>query len=118
MGHSNIDETAEIEFLNSSKILSELTAYDIIEDNLKKLKTELKKSIEENYKNIIQILTTYERQRKTSCGYINSNWSFRLVDSASSYRIWIELSKQPCWDLIRLRCVWENMQSTNILSLR
>ena len=35
-------ETAEIEFLNSSKIKSELTAYDIIKDNLKKLKTEIK----------------------------------------------------------------------------
>ena len=29
-----------------------------------------------------------------------------------------ELSKQPFWDSIRLRYGWENMQSTNILSLR
>ena len=28
--------------------------YDIIEDSLKKLKTEIKKSIEENYKNVIE----------------------------------------------------------------
>ena len=32
-----------------------------------------------------------ERQRKTSCGYINSNWSFKLVDSTFSYRIWIQI---------------------------
>ena len=29
-----------------------------------------------------------------------------------------ELSKQPFWCSIRLRYGWENMQSTNILSLR
>ena len=43
-------ETAEIEFMSSSKITSELTAYNKIEDTLKKLKTEIKKSIEENTK--------------------------------------------------------------------
>ena len=66
--------------LNSSKIISELKAYDIIEDNLKKLKTEKKKSIEEKYRNVIE----NESQRKTSCGYINSKWSFILVDSTSN----------------------------------
>ena len=30
----------------------------------------------------------------------------------------LELSKQQFWDSIRLRNGWENMQSTNILSLR
>ena len=44
--------TAEIEFMNSSKITSEFTAYDIMENNIKKLKTEIKKSIEEKYKNV------------------------------------------------------------------
>ena len=71
--------------MNSSKITSELTAYDIIDDNLKKLKTEIKKSIEEKYKSV----TENELQRKTSCGYISSKWSFILVDSTSNYRIWI-----------------------------
>ena len=32
--------------------------YNITEDNLKKLKTEIKKSIEEKYKNVIERLTT------------------------------------------------------------
>ena len=52
--------------MNSSKITSELTAlikqqslqYDIIEDNLKKLKTEIKKSKGENYKNVTGRITT------------------------------------------------------------
>ena len=35
-----------------------MTSYDVIEDNLKKLKTGTKKSKEENYKNIIKRLTT------------------------------------------------------------
>ena len=35
-------ETADIKLMNSSEITSELTADDIIEDNLKKLKTEIK----------------------------------------------------------------------------
>ena len=80
-------KTAEIEFMNSSKITSELTAYDIIEDSLKKLKPEIKKSIGEKYKNVIK----NESQRKTSCGYINSKRSFILVDSTSNYRIWIRM---------------------------
>ena len=73
--------------MNSSKITSELTAYDIIEDSLKKLKPEIKKSIEEKYKNVIK----NESQRKTACGYISSKWSFILVDSTFNYRIWIRI---------------------------
>ena len=61
-------------------------------DNLKKLKTEIKKSIEEKYKNVVKRLTARnEWQRKMSCGYINRDWSFKLVDSTSSYRIWIRI---------------------------
>ena len=80
-------KTAEIEFMNSSKITSELTACDIIEENLKKLKTEIKKLVEEKYKNTIE----NESQRKMSCGYINFKWSFILADSTFNYRIWIRI---------------------------
>ena len=88
--------------MNPSKITSELAVlikqqtlqYDIIEGNLKKLKTEIKNSKKENYKNAIERLITEmkdkEWQRMTkSCEYINSNWSFKLVDVTSNYRIWI-----------------------------
>ena len=51
-------ETAEIEFLNSSKITSELTAYDLIEDNSEKLKTEIKSQQKKKTKNFIERLTT------------------------------------------------------------
>ena len=53
--------------MNSSKITLELTTYninkktllhDIREDNLKKLKTEIKKSTEENCKNVIERIIT------------------------------------------------------------
>ena len=55
-------ETVETEFMNFSKITSELKAlikkqslqYNIIEDNLKKLKTEIKKINKESYKNVIK----------------------------------------------------------------
>ena len=47
-------ETAEIQVMNSSKITSERPAHDIIEDNLKKLKTEIKESIEEKYKHAVK----------------------------------------------------------------
>ena len=60
-----IHETAKIELMNSSKIASELIAlikkslqYDIIEDNLKKLNSEIKKSIEKKYKSVIERLAT------------------------------------------------------------
>ena len=44
--------------MSSSKITSELQHYTIIEDNRKKLKTEIRKSLEEKYKNVIERLTT------------------------------------------------------------
>ena len=55
-------ESGETQFRNSSKIISELTAsikqrtlqYDKIEDNLKKLKFDINKLEEENYKNFIE----------------------------------------------------------------
>ena len=76
--------------MNSSKITSELKAYDIMEDNIKKVKTEIKKSVEEKYKNVIERLTTEMNDKeKPLRGYINSNWSFKLVDSTCNYRIWI-----------------------------
>ena len=69
-----------------------ITAYGTIEENLKKLKTEMKKSIEEKQKNVIERLTTeMNDKKKTSWGYINSNWSFKLVDSTFIYRIWIQI---------------------------
>ena len=39
--------------------------YDIIEDSLKKLKTEIKKSIEENYKNVIKRSTAEMNDKKS-----------------------------------------------------
>ena len=59
-------ETAQIEFMNSTKITSELTTlikqqslqYDIHQDNLKKLKSKIKKLREENYKNVTERITT------------------------------------------------------------
>ena len=88
------------EFINSSKIKSELTAlikqqslqYDTIKDSLQKFKTEIKKSKEENYQNAIErLITEMNDKRKRSCGYIKSNWSFKLVHRTSSYRIWIQI---------------------------
>ena len=65
--------------MNSSKITSELWHYTIIEDNLRKLKTEIKMSLEEKYKNGIERLTT-EMNDKEKC-YVDastlavvSNW--------------------------------------------
>ena len=60
---------SEIEFTNSNKIIPELTTlikfqinksleYDIYEDNLRKLKTEIKKSKQENYKNVADRIIT------------------------------------------------------------
>ena len=43
-----------------------------------------------------------------------SNWLTVLPITEFGF----ELSKQQFWDSIRLRYGWENMQSTNILSLR
>ena len=39
--------------------------YDIIEGSLKKLKTEIKKSIEENYKNVIKRSTAEMNDKKS-----------------------------------------------------
>ena len=50
--------------------------FDIIKDNQKKLKTEIKKLIEQKYK----INNRIEWQRKMSRGYINSNWSLIYDD--------------------------------------
>ena len=43
-----------------------------------------------------------------------SNWLTVLPITEFGF----ELSKQSFWDLIRLQYGWENMQCTNILSLR
>ena len=52
--------------------------------------------------------------KNTSYGYINSNWSFNLVDGTFNDRIWIRtimgFSKTMIW--------LGNQQSTNILALR
>ena len=54
--------------MNSSKITSELTAHDIMEDNIKKVKTEIKKPIEEKYKNAIERLTTEINDKEKRLG--------------------------------------------------
>ena len=83
--------------MNSTKITSELTALtkqqslqcDIGEDNLKKPKTEIKKSKKKNYENVVRRLSTEMNEKKTSCEYIDSNWNFKLVDF--NYRILIRI---------------------------
>ena len=102
-----------------AKNTSELTAYDIIKDNLEKLKTEIKKTIEEKYKNVIERLTTEMNDKEKRLVDIStlkgvSNLLTVLPFTESGF----ELSKQPFWDSIRLQYGWENMQSANILSLR
>ena len=103
--------------MNSRKITSELTAlikqqslqYDIIEDNLKKLKTEInKKRKEENYENVIQRLTTEMNDKgkrlvdiSTQTGV--SKWLTVLPITEFAF----ELSKQQFWDSIKLRYDWE-----------
>ena len=77
-----------IEFMNSSKITSELTAYDIIEDNLKKLKTEIKKvnrrKIQKRYRKWItkkNVLWIYQLQVEFHTG-----WQyFQLQNLDSNY---------------------------------
>ena len=81
-------KTAEIEFMNSNKITSELTAYDIIEDNLKKLKTEIKKvnrrKIQKRYRKWItkkNVLWIYQLQVEFHTG-----WQyFQLQNLDSNY---------------------------------
>ena len=82
--------------MNSSKITSELTAHDIMEDNIKKVKTEIKKPIEEKYKNAIERLTTEINDKEKRLVDIStvtgvSNWLTVL----SITEFGLELSKQP-----------------------
>ena len=60
-------------------------------NNLKKLKTEIRKLIEEKYKNAMESLTTEMNDKEKRLVDINSNWSIRLTDSTSNYRIWIRV---------------------------
>ena len=53
--------------------------YDIIEDNRKKLKTEIKTSLEEKYKKVIERLTTETNDKEKRFVHISaltgvSNW--------------------------------------------
>ena len=101
------NEAAEIEFMNSSKITSELTAYDNMD---KKVNTEIKNSIEEKYKNAIERLTTEMNDKEKRIADIStltgvSNWLTVLPITEFGF----EWSKQPFWDSIRLRYGWENM---------
>ena len=90
-----------------------------MEDNIKKLKTEIKKSIEEKYKNVIERLTAEMNDKEKRLVDIStltgvSNWLAVLP----VIEFGLKLSKQSFWDSIRLQYGWKNMQSTNILSLR
>ena len=93
--------------------------YDITEDNRKKLKTEIKKSVEGKYKNFIERLTTEMNDKEKRLVDISTltgvlNWLTVLPFIQSG----LELSKQQFWDSRRLQNSWKNMQSTNILSLQ
>ena len=111
---------------NSGNCISELqqfhirlTAYYIIEDNLKKFRTEIKKVNWRKIKNVIVRLTTEMNHKEKHLEDIStltgvSKWLKVLPITNFGF----VLSKQPFWDLIRLGYGWENMQSTNILSLR
>ena len=94
--------------------------------NLQHTTTEIKKSQywdkkvnREKYKNAIERLTTEindKEKRGVDIPVLTgvSNWLTVLPITEFGF----ELSKQPFWDSIRLQYGWENMQSTNILSLR
>ena len=88
--------------MNSSKITSKLTAlikeqslqYDIIKENLKKLKIEKKKSKEEKCKNVIERLTAELNNKEKSLVDISaqtgvSNWLTVLP----IIEFWFDLSK-------------------------
>ena len=115
IGHPIFHETVEIESMNSSKTTLELTAlikqqslqYDIIKDNLKKLKNEKEFKGWKLQKRHRKINNKNEWQRKTSCGYINSNWSFKLLTILPITEFGFELSKQQFWNSIRLQYGWE-----------
>ena len=76
-------ETTEIDITSKShqnfSINLKSLQYDIIEGNRKKLKTEIKKSLEEKYKNVIERLTTEMNDKEKRFVYIStltgvSNW--------------------------------------------
>ena len=101
--------------MNSNKVISELRAYDIIEDNLKKLKTEIKEPIKGKYKHVIERLTkkrNHKEKRLVDISTLSGVSYWLTVLSITEFGF--ELSKQPFWDSIRLQYGWENMQSTNI----
>ena len=80
-----------------------ITAYGTIEENLKKFKTEMKKSIEEKQKNVIERLTTEMNDKKKHLGDISTltgvlNWLTVLSFTESGFK----LCKQPFWDSTRL----------------
>ena len=93
--------------------------YDITEDNLKKLKTEIRKSVEGKYKNFIERLTT-EMNDKEKCLVDISTLTGALnwLTVLPIIQFGLELSKQQFWYSRRLRNSWKSMQSTNILPLR
>ena len=81
--------------------------YDIIEGKLKNLKTEIKKSIGKNYRDVIERSTTEMNDKEKRLVDISiltgvSNWLTVLPITEFGF----ELSKQQFWDLIRLRCGW------------
>ena len=81
------NEAAEIEFMKSSKITSEFTAYDNWDKKSQYWDKKFnRRKIQKRHR---KINNRNEWQRKTYCGYMNSNRSFKLVDSTSNYRIWI-----------------------------
>ena len=86
-------ETAEIEFMNSSK--NHIRTYNIRYNRRQSRETQnwnkKKNNGREIRKRHRKINNRTEWQRKTSCGYINFNWSFILVESTSNYRIWIRI---------------------------
>ena len=83
------------------------------------MKTEIRTSIEEKHKNVMERLTTEMNDKEKYLADIStltgvSNWLTVLPITEFG----LELSKQQFWNSRRLRNSWENMQSTNILSLR
>ena len=79
----------------------------------------MQKSIEKKYKNVYRKLTIEMNSKEKLLVDISaltgvSNWLTVLLIT----EFWFELSKQQFWDSIRLPYGWENMQSSNILSLR
>ena len=104
-------ETAEIEFMNSSK--NHIRTYNIRYNRRQSRETQnwnKKKTMEEKYENVIERLTIELNDKEK-----------RLVDISTLTEVsyWLkvlpitefgfELSKQPFWDSIRPRYGWENM---------